>query len=53
MLYADGTSMAYVGNDLQELTNHVNHKLSVVSEGCKFNELALNPEKSEFIFFNK
>ena len=50
ILYADDTSVVYVGDDLHRLVAHVNNKLSLISEWCKFNKLSLNPEKSEFIF---
>ena len=49
ILYADDTALVYVGADLKELTDHVNQKLSLISDWCKFNKLSLNPEKSEFL----
>ena len=39
--------MAYV--DLEQLTDHVNHKLALGSEWCTFDKLPLKPEKSEFL----
>ena len=50
ILYADDTSLVYVGVDLQEPTAHVNTKISLISDCCKFNKLSLNPDKSEVIF---
>ena len=44
--------MVYVGDDVQQLVSHVNSKLSLISEWCKFNKLSLNPDKSEFIFIS-
>ena len=49
ILYADDTSIVYVGDDLPELVSHINSKLKIVSEWCRFNQLSLNPEKSEFM----
>ena len=49
VLYADDTSIAYVGDSLPDLVDYVNQKLEVISNWCKFNKLALNPEKSEFM----
>ena len=49
VLYADDTSIVYLGDNLSDLVAHVNQKLSLVAEWCKFNKLALNPEKSEFM----
>ena len=49
ILYADDTSLVYVGNDLEALSGHVNDKLSIISDWCKFNKLSLNPQKSEYL----
>ena len=50
ILYADATALVYVGENLSELTSHVNPQLSRISEWCTFNKLALNLEKkSEFM----
>ena len=49
VLYADDTAVVFVGDDLEELVRHVNNKLRRISDWCKFNKLALNPTKSEFM----
>ena len=49
VLYADDTSLVYVGDNIEALLNHVNSRLSIIFDWCNFNKLSLNPTKSEFM----
>jgi len=49
VLYADDTSLIYVGSDLTELVKYVNTKLGELLDWCNYNKLVLNPVKSEFM----
>ena len=49
LLYADDTCIFYVGENLQQLCDHVNNRLRVIHDWCNANKLAVNPKKSEFM----
>ena len=49
LMFADDTSLVYTGNDLPALTQHVNQRLSVISDWCKFNKLSLNGNKCQYM----
>ena len=49
IMFADDTCLVYVGGNLADLVGLVNAELSKVHSWCKFNQLSLNPLKSEFI----
>ena len=49
LMFADDTCLVYTGNDLPALTEHVNKRLAVVSDWCKFNKLALNGNKCKYM----
>ena len=49
ILYADDTCCVYVGDNLIDLTAHVNNRLSVINDWCCENKLFLNRKKSEFM----
>ena len=49
VMYADDTTVAYVGSDLSELENRVNEILEQLIDWCRFNKLALNPSKCEYM----
>ena len=48
-LFADDTSLVYMGDNLTGLLLNVNRDLKNVHNWCTFNKLSLNPLKSEFI----
>ena len=47
--FADDTCLIYVHDNIDELVDHVNARLEVVVDWCKFNKLSLNPAKSEYM----
>ena len=49
VMYADITAVVYVGDDLAELVNNVNFMLEKLVNWCRFNKMALNPTKCEFM----
>ena len=49
LLYADDTCLTYQHKDLDTLITHVGERLEIISDWCKYNELAINPTKSEFM----
>ena len=49
LMYADDTCLMYVGDDLTLLTEHVNHRLEVIADWCRFNKLSLNPDKCSYM----
>ena len=49
LMFADDTSLIYTGTDLPALTEHVNQRLSVVSDWCKYNKLSLNGNKCKYM----
>ena len=51
VMYADDTALVYVGKELTDLQNHVNDMLLKVVDWCRFNKMALNPSKCEFMLF--
>ena len=50
-MYADDIAVIYVGDDLAELVNNVNFMLEKLVDWCRFNKMALNPTKCEFMLF--
>ena len=48
-MFADDTCLTYVHENLQILESHVNSRLAKILDWCRFNKLALNPTKSEFM----
>ena len=52
VLYADDTVMVFTGDNLVDLTHHVNAKLGVVQDWCNYNKLSLNAEKSQCIILS-
>ena len=53
ILIADDTCLIYVNNDLDYHISHVNHdkpsSVSIVIDCCRYNKLAINPSKSEYM----
>ena len=49
VMYADDTAVVYIGDDLAELVNNVNFMLEKLVNWCRFNKMALNPTKCEFM----
>ena len=49
ILFADDTALTYVHHDLKYLLNHVNNRLKIILDWCRFNKLSINPTKSEFM----
>ena len=47
--FADDTCLVYVHSDLEYLVSHVNERLSIILDWCRYNKLSLNPSKSEFM----
>ena len=47
--FADDTCLVYSGESLPELVEHVNNKLAVILDWCRWNKLAINPTKSEYL----
>ena len=51
LMFADDTCLTYFGNDIDQLANHVNDRLSLIYDWCCFNRLSLNPVKCKFMVF--
>ena len=49
IFFADDTCLIYVHSDLDFLVSHVNQRLSIILDWCRYNKLSLNPSKSEFV----
>ena len=49
ILFADDTCLVYSDNDLAVLIEHVNDRLSIILDWCRYNKLAINPAKSEYM----
>ena len=49
VMYADDTTEVYVGEDLSVLDSHVNSVLAKFLDWCRFNKMALNPNKCEYM----
>ena len=49
VLYADDTTLVFVGDDLPMLSTNANNKLSKILDYCNFNKLKLNPIKCEYM----
>ena len=48
VLYADDTALVYVG-DSNQLVLHVNEKLALLLDWCNYNNMVINPSKSQYI----
>ena len=53
ILFADDTTIVYVGNDWSEVSTVVNQELSILSNWFKVNQLSLNLTKTNYIAFNR
>ena len=49
VMYDDDTTVVYVGEDLSMLKSHVNSFLEKFLDWCRFNKMALNPNKCEYM----
>ena len=49
ILYADDTSLVYLGDDVDSLCDHVNSRLSTMLNWCKVNQISLNVNKCEYM----
>ena len=49
ILYADDTSLVYLGDDVRNLCDHVNSRLNVMLNWCKTNRISLNVNKCEYM----
>ena len=49
VMYADDTPVVYVGEELSVLESHVNRVLVKFLDWCRFNKMALNPNKCEYM----
>ena len=49
LLYADDTCLTYQHENIDILINHVNERLKIINDWCMYNELSINPAKSEFM----
>ena len=47
--YADDTCLIYHDDDLKNLINKANSRLKIILDWCKYNKLAINPSKSEYL----
>ena len=52
IMYADDTCLVYCGDDLHELVAHVNKKLQVVLDWCRYNKMSLNAQKCKFMLIS-
>ena len=50
-MFADDTCLTYYGDNLSDLLNHVNQRLSLIYEWCCHNKLSLNPNKCKYMIF--
>ena len=48
-MYADDTSITYVGKDLNEIDDYLNNDLKSVNTGLSANKLTLDLTKTEFL----
>ena len=53
ILFADDTCLVHSNNDLGVLFEHVNDRLSIILNRCRYNKLAINPAKSECVGYLK
>ena len=51
IMFADDTCLTYYGDNLSDLLNHVNQRLSLIYEWCCHNKLSLNPNKCKYMIF--
>jgi hypothetical protein len=51
IMYSDGTSMLYVGQDLNELENTTSNNIGVVEQYFEINNLCINASKTHYILF--
>ena len=49
IMFADDTCLTYSGDNLEQLIDHVNHRLQLIYEWCCHNKLSLNASKCKFI----
>ena len=49
ILYADDTSLVYLGDDVGTLCDHVNSRLNIMLDWCKANQISLNINKCEYM----
>ena len=49
VLYADDTSLVYIGDDVGDLCDHVNSRLSIIVNWCRINKISLNVNKCEYM----
>ena len=49
LLFADDLCLIYVGDNLENLIELVNNRLTTILDWCRFNKMSINPEKSEYI----
>ena len=49
ILYADDTSLVYLGDDVGNLCDHVNSRLTIMLNWCKVNQISLNVNKCEYM----
>ena len=52
-MYADDTTVVYVGEDLSMLESHVNSVFVKFLDWCRYNKMALNPNKWEYDYVGK
>ena len=50
-MFADNTCLLYTGDNLNDLSNHVNNRLKIIAEWCAANKLSLNPSKCSYMLF--
>ena len=51
VMFADDTCLIYTGDNIDNLTNRVNDRLSTVFDWCCYNKLSLNPSKCSYMLF--
>jgi hypothetical protein len=51
ILFADDTTLSASGDDLQQLTDHINTEFQKVCEFFRSNRLSLHPAKTKFMIF--
>ena len=51
VMFADDTCLLYTGDNLEDLTHHVNERLKIIFEWCCQNKLCVNPEKCSYMLF--
>ena len=51
VMFADDTCLLYTGDNLEDLTHHINERLKIIFEWCCQNKLCVNPEKCSYMLF--